>query len=87
MTIVFEERPSQSPYVDMVMHGLTLADGAPVRPAEINWHMVFSKHEGKIYPIVVGPWTSSGEIHYEADAEILWVKFKLGTFMPHMSLK
>ncbi|MEQ9031740.1 MAG: helix-turn-helix domain-containing protein [Aggregatilineales bacterium] len=84
MTIVFEERLSDSPYVESITHGWTVSDGAPTRPAEISWHMVFSKHNGRIHPIVVGPLTSSGEVTYGAGAEILWIKFKLGTFMPHL---
>ena len=84
MSILFEERPSDSLFVEKVMCGRTISAGAPTRPAETNWHMVFSRHEGNIYPIVVGPWTSSGVVEYGGEAEILWIKFKLGTFMPHM---
>lgn len=84
MTIVFETRLSDSPYIESVTWGHTLTDGAPIRPAEIHWHMVFSQHEGKLRPIIVGPWSASGQVTYGADAEILWVKFKIGTFMPHL---
>ena len=84
MTIVFEECLSDSPYVESVTWGQTINAGAPTRPAEISWHMVFSMHDGRLHPILVGPWTSSGEVTYGAGAEILWVKFKLGTFMPHL---
>lgn len=84
MTILFETRESDSPYIDSVTWGRTISDGAPIRPAEINWHMVFTMHNGRLHPILVGPWTSSGMATYGADAEILWVKFKLGTFMPHL---
>jgi AraC-like DNA-binding protein len=46
--------------------------------------MVFVRHQGSLKPIVVGPWTTAGVASWGADAEILWVKFKLGTFMPHL---
>lgn len=34
--------------------------------------------------MVVGPWTTSGVISYTEGAELLWIKLKLGTFMPHL---
>jgi hypothetical protein len=84
MTIVFEERLSNSPFIESITHGHTVTDGVPIRPAETNWHMVFVKVYGETQSIVVGPWTSSGIAAYGEGAEILWVKFKLGTFMPHL---
>lgn len=84
MSIVFEERESDSPYIESITHGWTVSDGAPIRPAEIRCHMVFSKHDGRMVPIFVGPLTSSGVVTYGGGAEILWIKFKLGTFMPQL---
>lgn len=83
MSIVFEERLSDSPYVESITKGRTIDDGSTIRPAETHWHMVFSKHEGALHPIVVGPWSQSGIVSYGGGAEILWIKFKLGTYMPH----
>jgi hypothetical protein len=87
MSLVFEERLSDSPFVESVTRGWTTGDGFTIRPAEIHWHMVFSNHDGKIHPIVVGPLTTSGVVTWTEGAEILWIKFKLGTFMPHMPVK
>lgn len=84
MTIIHEERPSDAPYVEKVMRGWAVSDGSPTRPAEIHWHMVFSKRNGHVYPLVVGPWSQSGTVTYGAGGEILWIKFKLGVFMPHL---
>ena len=42
------------------------------------------KQHGNIQLLVVGPWTSAGAISDTEGAEILWIKLKLGTFMPHM---
>ena len=84
MSIIFEERWSDSPYIESVIRGRTVSDGAPTRPAETHWHMVFSKWNGCVYPLVVGPWSTSGVVTYGEGAEILWIKFKLGTFMPHL---
>ncbi|MER3484297.1 MAG: hypothetical protein C4332_15265 [Meiothermus sp.] len=37
--------------------------------------------------LVVGPWEISGMVSYPADAEILWIRFKLSTFIPHLTTK
>lgn len=84
MTIVFEERPSDSPYVESVIHGWTVGEGSTIRPAETHWHLVFSRHDGEMFPIFVAPLTSSGVVSYGGEAELLWIKFRMGTFMPHL---
>jgi AraC-like DNA-binding protein len=84
MTLVFDERASDSPYIETVTRGFTLSDGGSIRPAENHWHMVFVRHSGGLTPIVVGPWTTAGEVMWGEGAEILWVRFRPGTFMPHL---
>jgi AraC-like DNA-binding protein len=83
MSLSFEERLSDSPYVESVTRGWTLGEGRTIRPAEILWHMVFVKHRGGMQALVVGPLRSSGIASWGQGAEILWIKFKLGAFMPH----
>lgn len=83
MTIFAEARESDSPYIESVMRGHTLHAGSVIRPAETNWHMVVLKLEGATRVLAVGPWTSSGVVSYGAGGELLWIKFKLGTFLPH----
>ncbi len=82
MTIIFEDRASDSPYIESVTQGYTPHAGSTLRPAEINWHMVLVRQAGHAQMIVVGPWSTAGTAAWGADAEILWIKFKLGTFMP-----
>jgi helix-turn-helix protein len=77
-------RESDSPYVVSFMHGRTLSDDSPTRPAECHWHMVFVRKDGEARVVFVGPWTRVGVTHYAEGAEILWIRFELGTFMPHM---
>jgi len=84
MTIIFEERLSDSPSIETVTRGYTARDGSCIRPAETNWHMVLRKFEGKVNLLVVGPWRSAGEISYGGGAELLWIRLKLGTFLPTM---
>ena len=84
MSIISEARASDSPYVETIIRGRTVSDGSPIRPAEDHWHMVLRKLHGDIDLLVVGPWSSAGVISYPGGAELLWIKFQLGTFLPHL---
>ncbi len=85
MTIIFEERPSDSPYIETVTHGRTASDGTTIRPSEIHWHMVLSRSQTGTHFLVVGPWTSAGELTYAGGAEILWIRLRLGVFLPWLT--
>ena len=87
MSLCVEQRQSNSPYVESIMHGWTTAAGASIRPAETHWHMIFVREQGNMHPIVVGALTAAGIAQWREGAEILWLKFKLGTYMPHVSQK
>ena len=87
MSLISEQRLSDSPYIESVTRGWTMSEGTTIRPAEIHWHMVFVKHSGGTLPLVVGPLTSSGTASWGEGGEILWIKFKLGVFMPHLPTK
>ncbi len=82
MTIVFQERLSDSPYIETVTRGYTTTDGCAVRPAENNWHLVITRFRDAFQTHIVGPWEASGRVTYPRGAEVLWIRFKLGTFMP-----
>ena len=87
MTILAEERLSDSPFVESITRGVTVGAGSPIRPAERHWHMVLVKHQGNSRLLLVGPLMTAGTAVYGEGAEILWVKFKLGAFMPHLPPK
>jgi hypothetical protein len=87
MSIIYEERLSDSPYVELIQHGWTVSAGSSIRPAESRWHMVFVKVHGSVLPLMVGALTTSGVAAWGEGAEILWIKFKLGTFMPHLPIR
>ncbi len=86
MGFVVEQRASDSPYVETIMRGRTAGAGSTIRPAECHWHMVFVRcaSRGGLSPLVVGPLPTAGVVSYTEGAEILWIKFKLGAFMPHL---
>lgn len=81
---VCEARPSDSPYVETVTQGRTAGKGTTIRPAEVHWHMVFVTYQGHMQSLAVGPLTTAGVVPFTAGAEILWIKFRLGAFMPHL---
>lgn len=87
MTIHYEQRLSDSTFVETITHGWTMRAGSPMRPAETHWHLVFVRENDNARALVVGPLTTAGVVSYQADAEILWIKFKLGTWLPHLPLK
>ena len=87
MSIIYEERASDSPYIETVTRGHTTSDDSVIRPAESRWHMVFVKQHDSFRPLVVGPWTTAGVVSYTEGAELLWIRFKLGVFMPHLPAK
>jgi AraC-like DNA-binding protein len=87
MSIIFQERSSDSPLIASVTQGQTVQDGSALRPALNDWHMIFVKHRGNLRPLIVGPKTTAGITSWEEGAEILWIKFKPGTFMPHLPFK
>jgi AraC-like DNA-binding protein len=84
MEIAFQTRESDSALIDSVTAGVILRDGSTIRPAENNWHIVIVQHQGHSHFILVGPWLSAGIVRYLAEAEVLWIRLRLGVFMPHL---
>ncbi len=84
MTILYEQRFSDSPDIETVTQGQTASDGGSVRPTECQWHTVFVQEQGNFHPYIVGPLPAAGAVTWQKDAEILWIKFKAGVFMPHI---
>lgn len=87
MSIIHEQRLSDSPYVEAITQGWTMGDGSTIRPAESNWHLVFVKEHGRTHSLAVGPLATAGFVSWGEGAEILWIKFKLGVFMPHLPVR
>jgi AraC-like DNA-binding protein len=87
MGFSFEERLSDSPYIETITQGCSKGEGSTIRPAEIHWHMVLVRYKDNVQFLVVGPLTRAGIVDYIDGAELLWIKFKLGTFMPHLPPK
>jgi AraC-like DNA-binding protein len=69
------------------MYGHTAGSGSTIRPATCHWHMVLLKLQGVTRLLMVGPLTSAGRITFDAGAELLWIQFCLGAFIPHLPLR
>ena len=53
MIVISEQRLSESPYIEWVAHGYTVADGIAMRPAGYNWHLIFTRQAGILRTLVV----------------------------------
>ena len=84
MIIIPEQRLVESPYIDWVGHGYTVANGLEMRPAEYNWHLIFTQHQGVRRTLVVGALEAARPLSYVGGAESLWIRFKVGTYMPYL---
>jgi hypothetical protein len=82
MFIVFEDRPSDSPFVERVWRSHSERADTFWSVATPHWEMVVSKHQGKTSFIVRGPETRATSVECPAEGEWFAIRFKLGTFMP-----
>jgi AraC-like DNA-binding protein len=87
MSNVLDQRTSDSSYLETVTRGHMASDGSQIRPSEVHWHLVFARYHGRVQSVFVGPWTTAGIANWKAGAEILWIKFSLGAFMPHLPVR
>jgi AraC-like DNA-binding protein len=84
MIVIPEERHIESPCIEWVGHGYTAADGLVIRPAGYNWHLIFTRYEGTLRILAVGALEAAQPLSYVGGAKTLWIRFKVGTFMPQL---
>src|SRR5262245_59412444 len=82
MFIIFEDRPSDSPFVERVWRCHSERAGTFHSMAASHWEMVVTRHQGKTFLTVRGPETKATTMDCPADGEWVAIRFKLGTFMP-----
>ena len=87
MEFVFDTRPADSPFVEMVWRTHSERAGTFTSVAVSNWEMVITTFGGKTMITARGPETKASQADFPADAEFFGIIFKLGTFMPHLPLK
>ena len=84
MDFVFEDRSSDSPFVESIWRTYINEGGSFISLADIHWGMVVTKQHDKITLTVRGPETKAELAPVPEYAEIYGIVFKLGTFMPHL---
>jgi AraC-like DNA-binding protein len=84
MKFIFDERPSDSAFVDRIWHTQSEGTGSFLSVAVCHWEMVIQKQNGNINLTVRGPETKATSAYCSMDGEWLGIVFKLGTFMPHL---
>lgn len=87
MVLVFDERPSDSPFVDTIWRGRTESAGFRIAPAGGCWAMLVERQDGRARLSVVGPMKKALPMYYAGGVEFLVIKFKPGTFMPHLPVR
>lgn len=87
MIFTFDERPSDSPFVDTIWRGRTECAGSRLAPAGGCWVMLIERQDGKVQLSIVGPMTKALPMHYAGGVEFFAIKFKPGTFMPHLPVR
>jgi hypothetical protein len=85
MIFTFEERPSDSPFVERIWRTQSERTGDFLSVAASQWEMVVSKYRGETTVTVRGPETKATPLHVTlVGGEFFGIIFKFGAFMPHL---
>jgi AraC-like DNA-binding protein len=80
----FEERLSDSPFVERIWSTRSEQAGSFTSISTVFWSMVIAKCEGRISISLHGPETRATCKDFPPGAEWFGIMFKLGTFVPHI---
>jgi len=80
--IAFEDRPSDSPFIERIWRSHSEEAGVFHSIATCHWDLVVSRLQGRATLIVHGPETKATMAEVPAEGEWFGVRFKVGTFMP-----
>ncbi|MBC7814708.1 MAG: AraC family transcriptional regulator [Burkholderiales bacterium] len=86
MSVIYEDRPSDSPYVQTVWRTETISDGYEMVAADGCWDILVIKQAGDVRLCLAGPTTEAVPITHEEGSSYLGIRFKIGAFMPHMPI-
>jgi hypothetical protein len=82
--LIFDDRPSDSPFVERIWRSQSERAGMFHSIAACHWEMVVTRHRGKTSLTVRGPETKATTADCPAHGEWFAIRFKLGTFMPSL---
>jgi AraC-like DNA-binding protein len=80
--LVFDDRPSESPFIERVWHCHSERAGTMHSVASPHWGIVVTRYRGRTKLTVRGPETRMTAMECPANGEWMGILFKLGTFMP-----
>jgi hypothetical protein len=82
--IFFEDRLSDSPFVERVWRCHSKRGGKFLSVAASHFEMAVTRYRGKTFLTLRGPETMATTLDCPAEGEWLCIRFKLGTFMPQL---
>jgi AraC-like DNA-binding protein len=85
MIINFDERPSDSPFVERIWRSSSERGGPFTSLALSHWQLVIWQEHDKMCFTVRGPETKPTAAYCPIHAEFIGIVLKLGTVMPHLS--
>lgn len=83
LNFLFEERLSDSPFVEKIWHTRSEAAGSFTSLAAVNSEIVFTTIAGRTSVALRGPETKATPADCPPDADFFGIVFRLGAFMPH----
>jgi AraC-like DNA-binding protein len=85
MIFTFEDRLSDSPFVERIWHAQSERTGDLLSIAMSHWEMVVSRHQDKTYMTVRGPETKATRLPVTiVGTEFFGIRFKVGTVIPYL---
>jgi AraC-like DNA-binding protein len=84
--LVFEDRASDSPFIERVWRCHSERAGRFLSVASSHWEMVVTRRRGAVTLTLRGPETRATAIDCPADGEWLGIRFRLGTLMPKLAV-
>jgi len=85
MFLNFEDRRSDSPFIERVWRSRSERGGSFVSIAAANFEMAVTHHRGKTFLTLRGPETKATAADCPAEGTWLGIRFRLGTFMPRLT--
>ena len=84
MFLTFDDRPSDSPFVERIWTARSERAGEFLSVAAGHCEMVVTRLRGQTLLTVRGPETRATTIGCPAEGDWVGIRFKLGTFLPHL---
>ncbi|HEX6258003.1 MAG TPA: helix-turn-helix domain-containing protein [Candidatus Saccharimonadales bacterium] len=86
MSFTYIEKPSASPYVDVIWHTVDTSDGTYLAAADGSWDMIFTTtKEGQTTVRLSGPSSTTTPVHYKQGNRNVGMRLKQGAFFTHIA--